>query len=122
MRYEQPRFLMLLLCGNKRISCGLHTGLRAFDPVEEITRGLYLNDQHEARLLPVIPDRSSAWLFTLRLGVPPPSNGRTGAMPYIGVDFNQRSFTAYRLESDGSETFTTYQLYWVALDLVLPEP
>lgn len=116
MLCERSSFLMLLLCWKRRIGCRLHSAFRAFDPVKEITRRLYPNDQHEARLLPVTSDRSLAWPFTPRFGAPPPSNGRILAMSYIGVDLHQNSFTVCRLVSDGSETFATYQLCRSDLD------
>lgn len=47
-------------------------------------------------------------VHTLR--VPPPTNGRTVAVAFIGVDLHTNSFTTCRLANDGNEQFETWQL------------
>ncbi len=116
MACERSRFPMAYRCWERRIGCRLDAIFRAFDPVKEITRRLYPNDQLEARWLPATSDRSLAWPFTPLFGAPPPTNGRIVAMAFIGVDLHQNSFTVCRLGSDGSETFATHQLCRVGLD------
>jgi len=116
MSCERAMIPMRLRCWERRIGCRLHADFRAFDPVKEITRRLYPNDQREARWLPATSDRSLAWPLTPHFGAPPPTNGGSVAMAFIGVDLHQNSFTICRLACDGSETFATYQLCRADLD------
>ncbi len=105
-----------LECRERRIGCRLDVFLGHCDPVQEITRRLHPNDQHEARFDPVTSYRSLAWPFTPLCRVPPPANERILAMAFIGVDLHTTSFTVCRLAADGNEVFETCQLAAADLD------
>jgi len=64
MGRERPCILALIECWERRIGYRLDVFLGHSDPVKEITRRLYPNDQPEARRLPETSDRSLAWPFT----------------------------------------------------------
>jgi len=64
MRCERSLLLALLRCWERRIGFRLDFDLGRFDPVKEITRRLYPNDQREARLRPLTSNRSLAWPLT----------------------------------------------------------
>jgi len=52
MRCERSSIPALIMCWERRIGCRLYWFLGPYDPVKEITRRLYPNDQPEARCLP----------------------------------------------------------------------
>ncbi len=63
-------------CWERRIGYRLDCLLGHCDPVKEITRRLYPNDQREARFDPVTSYRSLAWPFTPFVGFRlPPTRG-----------------------------------------------
>jgi len=69
MGCERSCLLALIRCWERRIGCRLDCFLGPCDPVKEITRRLYPNDQPEARFLSVTSYRSLAWPFTPLAGV-----------------------------------------------------
>ena len=75
MRVERSSIPSLIECWERRIGCRLDDFLGHYDPVKEITRRLYPNDQHEAGVSPVTSYRSLAWPFTPLSGFRPSSTG-----------------------------------------------
>lgn len=72
--------LALLGCWERRIGFRLDSVFRAFDPVKEITRRLFPNDQLEAQAPSanwgkVTSYRSLAWPFTPLAGLRLPTKG-----------------------------------------------
>ena len=72
---ERSSTLALIEFWERRIGFRLYCLLGRFDPVEEITRRLYPNDQREARFWPVTSYRSLACPFTPLSGFRPSPTG-----------------------------------------------